>query len=107
MIWNVSKFGILICVAEVHPENKLYICLTCKIHLCPLCKNMHDKSHFIIDYEQKNKRFSFDSIEEINNSIIFDLKYIISYKNISPEILEYFLKGCVYLFPFALNDEDY
>ena len=32
----------------------MYICLTCKINLCPLCKNMHDKSHFIIDYEQKN-----------------------------------------------------
>ena len=35
-------------------QNLMYICLTCKINLCPLCKNMHDKSHFIIDYEQKN-----------------------------------------------------
>ena len=35
-------------------QNLLYICLTCKINLCPLCKSEHDKSHFIIDYEQKD-----------------------------------------------------
>ena len=35
-------------------QNLLYICLTCKINLCPLCKSVHDKSHFIIDYEQKD-----------------------------------------------------
>ena len=35
-------------------QNKFYICLTCKINLCPLCESNHDKSHYIIDYTQKN-----------------------------------------------------
>lgn len=35
-------------------ENKFYRCLTCKINLCPLCKNSHDKSHNIIDYDKKD-----------------------------------------------------
>ncbi len=35
-------------------QNLLYICLTCKINLCPLCKCVHDQSHFFIDYEQKD-----------------------------------------------------
>ena len=28
-------------------QNKLYICLNCKINLCPLCKSNHDQSHYI------------------------------------------------------------
>ena len=35
-------------------ENKFYICLPCNKNLCPLCKSKHDKSHNIIDYENKN-----------------------------------------------------
>ena len=35
-------------------ENKFYLCCTCKINLCPICKNSHDKSHFQIDYEDKD-----------------------------------------------------
>ena len=35
-------------------QNLFYICLTCKINLCPLCKCVHDQSHFFIDYEQKD-----------------------------------------------------
>ena len=35
-------------------QNELYICLNCKINLCPLCKNkQHDNSHYIINYNQK------------------------------------------------------
>jgi signal recognition particle GTPase len=34
--------------------NKFYICVNCKFKLCPLCKNSHDKSHNIIDYDEKN-----------------------------------------------------
>ena len=33
--------------------NLLYICLTCKINLCSLCKSQHEKSHYIIEYEKK------------------------------------------------------
>ena len=34
--------------------NKFYICFNCKFKLCPLCKSGHDKSHNIIDYDEKN-----------------------------------------------------
>ena len=35
-------------------ENKFYICLSCKKYICPICKTIHNNSHDIIDYEQKN-----------------------------------------------------
>ena len=35
-------------------ENKFYICCTCRINLCPLCKSSHDAKHNIINYEDKN-----------------------------------------------------
>ena len=34
-------------------KNIMYICNTCKINLCPLCKETHDQNHGIINYEQK------------------------------------------------------
>ena len=34
-------------------NNDLYICNTCKLNICPLCKLKHDKTHNIINYEQK------------------------------------------------------
>ena len=35
-------------------NNEFYKCITCGINLCPICKACHDKSHNIINYEQKN-----------------------------------------------------
>ena len=35
-------------------NNEFYICYECKKNLCPLCKLMHDKSHSIINYDNKN-----------------------------------------------------
>ena len=35
-------------------ENMFFICCSCNINLCPLCKNEHDKSHNIINYDDKN-----------------------------------------------------
>ena len=35
-------------------QNLLYICLTCKINLCSLCKSQHEKSHYIIEYDKKD-----------------------------------------------------
>ena len=32
-------------------KNKFYICTSCKVNICPLCKTIHDKSHNIIDYD--------------------------------------------------------
>ena len=38
---------------ETH-QNKFFICFTCNLNLCPLCNFSHDKSHNIIDYDDKN-----------------------------------------------------
>ena len=35
-------------------NNIIYICNTCNMNLCPLCKEKHDKSHNFINYERKN-----------------------------------------------------
>jgi len=35
-------------------KNQMYICCTCKNILCPLCKDNHDKTHAIMNYDQKN-----------------------------------------------------
>ena len=35
-------------------NNDFYICYECKINLCPLCKSIHDKTHSIINYDNKN-----------------------------------------------------
>ena len=34
-------------------ENNFYICSTCDLYLCPLCKSNHDKKHKIIDFNNK------------------------------------------------------
>lgn len=34
-------------------NNVFYICFDCKKNLCPLCNSKHDKSHNIIDYDDK------------------------------------------------------
>ena len=35
-------------------NNIFYKCNKCEINLCPLCKSIHDKTHNIINYEQRN-----------------------------------------------------
>ena len=35
-------------------NNQFFICLNCKLNLCPLCNSSHDKSHNIINYEKIN-----------------------------------------------------
>ena len=35
-------------------NNEFYICFTCKMNLCPLCKSIHNKEHNIINYDGKN-----------------------------------------------------
>ena len=35
-------------------NNEFYICNTCKMQLCPLCKSSHEKKHNIINYDDKN-----------------------------------------------------
>ena len=47
-------------------KNQLYICHSCNISLCPLCKSCHDKEHHIIDYDLKDF-----SCKEHNESYIY------------------------------------
>lgn len=35
-------------------NNEFYLCLECRIKLCPLCKSNHDRKHHIINYDQKD-----------------------------------------------------
>ena len=35
-------------------KNEFFICNTCKINICPLCINQHDKEHNLINYNNKN-----------------------------------------------------
>ena len=35
-------------------NKEFYFCVKCKIKLCPLCKNYHDKNHYIIEYNLKD-----------------------------------------------------
>ena len=35
-------------------NNMFFRCNTCKINFCPLCSSIHDKNHFIINYEDKS-----------------------------------------------------
>ena len=35
-------------------KNELYICLNCKMNLCPICKTKHNNNHKYINYDQVN-----------------------------------------------------
>ena len=35
-------------------DKEFFLCNSCKIKLCPLCKSVHNKSHNIVNYDQKN-----------------------------------------------------
>ena len=35
-------------------NNEFFLCMTCGINLCPICKSTHDDSHAIINYEEKD-----------------------------------------------------
>ena len=53
-------------------NNTFYICFDCKKKLCQLCKSLDDKSHNIIDYD--DKFFTCDSHYEPFNSYCTDCK---------------------------------
>ena len=53
---DISKIKCNICNTNNKSNtanNDFYICYSCKINICPLCKLKHDKNHNIINYEQK------------------------------------------------------
>ena len=53
---DISKILCDICSTSKYKtyNNQMYICNTCKIKLCPLCKNKHDKNHKTTNYDLKN-----------------------------------------------------
>ena len=79
--------------------NRLfYICAECKIYLCPLCKEKHNKEHEIIDYnnikciclEHNDYFISYCQECKINLCMNCENKHdnkhkIINYKNILPD----------------------
>ena len=79
-------------------NHKFYFCLTCKKNICPLCKEIHNKSHSIIDYEdrfyicEKHNSYynSFSDNSKINLCMKCEkenhFKNIIYYKNILPNL---------------------
>ena len=52
-------------------ENEFYKCLTCKIHLCPLCKSLHDQTHNIIN---PDKNFRCIKHNEPYSNYCYDCK---------------------------------
>ena len=79
-------------------NNNFYICNTCKINICPLCKSKHDKKHNIINYDQKEyicEKHNEIHIKYCNTCKIniclscyedHNKNEIISYENINPNI---------------------
>ena len=54
---NETKIICGVCKAKNKNEstnNKFCLCSTCKLNLCLLCQTIHDKSHYIIDYDDKD-----------------------------------------------------
>ena len=78
-------------------NKQFYKCLNCKINLCPLCNQNHNKTHEIIDYnnihyicfEHKDFYISYCKYCKINLCMKCEIKHnanhiIINYKNILP-----------------------
>ena len=54
---NISKINCEVCgkynKGNVY-KNIFYRCNTCKKNMCPICHSMHDKEHYVINYDDKN-----------------------------------------------------
>ena len=56
---NINLSSIICQICKIRNKgnvdnNEFFRCINCKSNLCPLCRSTHDKSHYIINYEQKN-----------------------------------------------------
>ena len=88
-------------------KNEFYKCNTCQMNLCPLCYSEHDKSHKIINYDEKNNacyihnekyikfcnkcnKYICSKCEETHkNHDIINYNDILSNKNVEEEIKEF------------------
>ena len=41
-------------------KNQFYVCKTCNLDICPICKVSHEKDHIIIRYEKQNFNSNID-----------------------------------------------
>ena len=48
-----------------------FYCLKCKMNLCPLCKSVHDKNHYIINYDNKFYIFAIYIMNLLLNIVKF------------------------------------
>ena len=48
-------------------QNQFYFCNECHQNLCPLCRSNHNKSHNIINYEEKNYECNIHNKEKYNS----------------------------------------
>ena len=81
-------------------DNIFYICNTCKINLCPLCQNKHEKGHNLSIYNNKNYLCNLHSLSygsycqqcKLNLCVLCEKKHanhkIISYGSLVPDIDE-------------------
>ena len=51
---DISKIKCDECKKNNKINNNFYMCNKCKKNICQKCKNNHDKTHNIIDYDNKN-----------------------------------------------------
>ena len=51
---DISKIICEKCKKNNAYNNEFYKCITCSINICSICKLSHEKSHNIINYEQKD-----------------------------------------------------
>ena len=95
-------------------NKEFYRCLRCKINLCPLCNDKHNKSHDIINYNNinyvcffhndfyvsycKNCKINLCMKCEINHN---NARLIINFKNIFPD--EYEIKEELESFKIKIN----
>jgi len=86
-------------------NNKFYRCLNCKMDICPLCYNNHNREHKIINYDERNN--ICDIHYEYNDNYCIDCNRNICIKcfeNHNNHKIEYF--GKLYISEEKIKEED-
>ena len=72
-------------------NNEFFRCKNCNINLCPLCRSIHDKTHIIIKYEDKNYICDFHNKQFISycKKCIKNLCYICEQNHHNHDLINY------------------
>ena len=73
-------------------NKQFYICNTCHINLCPMCKSKHDNNHYIINYELKNYFCKFHNCQKYTsycNTCKLNICFSCSEKHDGHEVIFY------------------